>query len=448
MMACPVKSSAILKPDRIFIWQSTISITFAEFEQRVMIASEKLLSDGIQPGDRLLIPVEKNGKSLEKLFACIRIGAVAIPIDNHLPEQRISVLKKSFSTKVLNQASTDNRNSGGASPRCLDNDAAVLGIFTSGSSGTPKLVFHSFPSLLNNARASNRRIPLVYPDKTLLSLPLYHIGGLAQVFRALLSQTTLVVDGVVEDPYVLNQQAITHTSMVATQLQRLLACNAALPNLKAVLLGGGPCPKALIDLARGKNYPIWKTYGMTENASQLITESPSGEQEVLEGSEITLAESGELLVKGGSLFLGYWCDGKLDTARDSGGWFHSGDMAKYIGGKLIIDGRLDNQFISGGKNIQPEEVEQNLITLDIIETAIVVPVAHSEFGFTPFAFVGLKHSAELDDKAKESIIDELKGVLPGFLVPRYYAELPSFEGLKPKRQDLKVLAKNLQEKRI
>ncbi|WP_052692044.1 AMP-binding protein [Teredinibacter purpureus] len=441
-----------------FLLGDNVSFSFAEFDNSVEFIGQGLSS--LKPGDRVLIAVDRSWKSLALMFAVIRVGAIAIPIDCNLPKARVTLLQSTFAIRHYVDARTHLENdayrpSATSSLRAIDRfdqNEPCLGIFTSGSTGTPKLVYHGWCNLKTQADACNQLIPLNAGDRTLSSLPFYHIAGFAQVIRALLSSSTLVLSGVVEDAENLRRWAITHTSLVSTQLQRLLVCNGSVDSLKAVLIGGGPSDPEVIAQAQQRGYPLWLTYGMTETASQLITLSPSGRCSVINGNTLKLSGSGELLVRGSNLFLGYWSEGRLNDGRDEDGWFHTRDCAVVNKGHWVITGRTDSQYISGGKNIQPEEIEHALRELHSIETAVVVPVPHSEFGNASFALVCLRGREKLDDAFIQGIIRELKLTLPRYLVPRQYALLPNGEGAsqgqKFNRKALRRLALSIQQERL
>ncbi|SMF41487.1 O-succinylbenzoic acid--CoA ligase [Alteromonadaceae bacterium Bs31] len=442
MVDCPLAQAALRAPSRAFLivadatrtdlsradrLNTNTTYTFAQVDKLVAARAFALDGAGSLNKGIVLLPVEQSLQSMVAVFAHIRAGALVVPVDSQLPEERLQCLKALYHRKSVDQGAL----------------SACLGIFTSGSSGDPKLVLHSWETLQANAKASNQIIPLLEGDKTLLSLPLYHIGGFAQVLRAVLSATSLVLAGRVESPSVLLGQCITHTSMVSTQLQRLLTHAVRLPQLKSVLIGGGPIDKALIRAARQWGIPLMPSYGMSETASQVITEVELGKQRLLGDTELKLNTAGELCVRSSSLFLGYWGAKGFEPAGYRDGWFATGDLARFKDDQWQIIGRVDNQFISGGKNIQPEEIEKQLALLPGVKNAIVVPVPDAEFGTRPFAFISRQDGLDVDADFQQNIVAQLKKQVPGYLVPRLYAQLPDTRGIKIKRQPLIALAQRM-----
>lgn len=434
----PVVSAATHHPDGIYILTPQRSVSFADFAALVNAFKARLPVYITELDARVLIPMSRTPEHLALLMAVMSSGFLAVPVDGRTPPARIEDFKTQLDTRwVLTAEQLEPVSPESGHKETFSAERASLGIMTSGSTGQVKLVVHSFATLLANARGSNQILPLTGDDRTLQSLPLYHIGGLQQCLRALISKTALVIDGVVEDPEQLEKWGITHASVVATQLHRLIEAGRELPCLKGVLLGGGPCPDDVLAGARALQYPVLPTYGMSETAAQLITQTPDGVQ-VLPGDEVKLGADGELCVRGDSLLLGYWRNGQLDSARDDKGWFHSGDLVTMTASEFKVVGRCDNRFTSGGHNVQPEEIEAVLTRHPDIAQAIVVPVAHPEFGQVPFAFVKCGSAAEIS--WQQQVITELKQQLAGYLVPRHFAMMPEIKTLKPRRRDLQQLA--------
>jgi O-succinylbenzoic acid--CoA ligase len=280
-------------------------------------------------------------------------------------------------------------------------------------------------------------------------LPLYHVGGLAILFRCLLAGATVALPqhGAPLGEAIAGVGA-THVSLVSTQLLRLLRENTNVDGLEAVLMGGGPVPASLVEEAVARGLPIHTSYGLTEMASQ-VTTTPSGASteelhtagRVLPDREVSISEEGEILVRGETLFAGYVEGEELDRSLDADGWFHTGDLGGLDEtGCLRVVGRRDNLFISGGENLQPEEIEEALCRMEGIDEAVVVPVPDKEFGARPVAFV----RAEGDFK---DLVTELGKVLPRFKIPIAFHPWPEKTrvGMKADRNALRERARRLHD---
>jgi O-succinylbenzoic acid--CoA ligase len=328
-------------------------------------------------------------------------------------------------------------------------------LFTSGSGGEPNAVVHSYGNHYYNALGSNENIPVGPGDRWLLSLPLYHVGGLGILFRCLLGGGAMVMpDESADMAAQLIRDRVTHLSLVSTQLKRLLQSDRvseAARLLKAILLGGGPIPKGLIKQAREAGLPVYPTYGMTETASQVATAGRSHPDclRVLKYSELRIADDGEIFVRGETLASGL----------ADGGWYHTGDIGLVDeNGCLIVLGRKDSMFVSGGENIHPESIEQALAAIDGIDEAIVVPVDDFEFGQRPVAFLKCSPAVSLSDAQSEmseedrfrldhrSLNTALEVTLPRFMLPLDYLPWPGAyqpAGIKADREFFAALATKL-----
>lgn len=143
----------------------------------------------------------------------------------------------------------------------------------------------------------------------------------------------------------------------------------------------------------------------------------------LAGREMKLSEEGEIFVRGACLFQGYWKEGKIEPAAE---WFGTKDLGIFCPRKgYAIVGRKDWQFISGGENIQPEEIERTMLKASGVEEACVVPVSDPEFGKRPIGFYS--GSAQ-----EETLKRHLAEHLPKYKIPIRLICLEEFprKGLK------------------
>jgi O-succinylbenzoic acid--CoA ligase len=115
---------------------------------------------------------------------------------------------------------------------------------------------------------------------------------------------------------------------------------------------------------------------------------------------VTISPEGEILVRGNTLFAGYVAGVAVDRPLTPDGWFVTGDLGKWDPqGRLIVLGRKDSMFTSGGENVYPEEIERYLCQAPGVVQAVVVPLEDAEFGSRPVAFVKVASPAEWDPPA-------------------------------------------------
>lgn len=284
-----------------------------------------------------------------------------------------------------------------------DLEKTSLLVQTSGSTGTPKIARLSLNNLLASARGALSLLDLRGGDKWLMNLPFHHIAALSALIRCSLAKA---------QPTFQIEEA-THISYVPTQLFR--AVDTPLPRrLRCLLIGGAPLSQPLYERAKKQGWPLLVTYGLTEMAS-LVLASPQpvwNQSECLLGAplpgrEVALAPDGEILLKGPCLFQGYF------AMPPQEGWFHTKDLGRKTEDGIWITGRKDWQFISGGENIQPEEIENRLYTFPEIEEALIVPQPDPEFGHRPVLFARFKKAA----LSLAEIRERLQKTLPSFKIP-------------------------------
>jgi O-succinylbenzoic acid--CoA ligase len=320
----------------------------------------------------------------------------------------------------------------------LKNASVIL--MTSGSSGNPKAACINFESLFYNAAGSNEMIPVKPSDRWLLSLPLYHVGGLGILLRCFLAGGTVVLPAP-NTPLAsaLLEQEISHVSLVPTQLLMIMDRRISRRErlrLKAILLGGAAVTSDIIHRARECHLPMFISYGLTEMGSQVATSfidtalTPDGRirAKVLKYRDVAIAHDGEILVRGKTLFQGYRDGRTIVDPMDANGWFATGDLGTLDeDGYLIVRGRKDGMFISGGENIQPEEIESALLETGLLVQALVVPQHDKEYGQVPVAFVTPLRQVDVNSLAGQ-LHERLSRILPKFKIP--VAFLPLSEEVK------------------
>ncbi len=450
---CPLQTWAGAKPDAPAIVMTTNSISYKELDERVHCCMYHLAANGIKSDDRVAIVLPTSIDFIAMIWALYRLGAIACPINPLIPESRkiemaldadctfwIGVAS-SFSTRVpdkcqfleLEKISMQIKEFPSDSLITIDRDKACTLVFTSGSTGRAKGAILSFRNLQVSALRSNRNLPLLPEDTWLLSLPLYHVSGLGILFRCIMAGASiglLKLDESIDTA--LDSMNITHLSLVAVQLHRLLTTSGNISRLRklhGILLGGSAIPPSLLYRAVETALPVHTTYGLTEMASQVTTTPQNAGLMMLRRSgrslhpeSLRIASNGEILVTGETLFLGYLQGAGIVQSVDAEGYFHTGDLG-YLDeeGYLHVTGRLDNRFISGGENIQPEEIESVLSHIPEVLESVVVPIPHEAFGHRPVAFVRLKKDQKLD---LEYINTALAVELPKFKIPQYYFPWP------------------------
>jgi long-chain acyl-CoA synthetase len=160
---------------------------------------------------------------------------------------------------------------------------------------------------------------------------------------------------------------------------RALKKKLGLLNVDNAVSGAAPIAPEILKFFMNMGVPIYEGYGMTENSAVATGNKPGSVKLGTVGVpqpdvEIKLADDGEILVRHPGVFLGYYKNEEATKETiDKEGWLYTGDVGAYDGKFLkIIDRKKDIIITSGGKNVSPSEIENNLKTSPYIKEAIVI----------------------------------------------------------------------------
>jgi len=450
----PVHQAALAFPQQTASKLAGQDIRYSELSQRVIALGQQLRAAGIAEGEPLACIAVNNLEMICLYWACIDIGAIFFPISPRFPLAQIQGLIDEHQIRYVwraeisdlqncSQLALDFNGLSNELAQPIDVTRPANVILTSGSSGFPKAAVHCLANHIANAEGARSLIALEQGDAWLLSLPLFHIGGLAILNRcALVGATVVMPDHALSLSQQIDQDKLTHLSLVPAQLSKLLAdTSSKLKSIKALLLGGGAVSIDLLAQLKQRNIASYTSYGMTEMGSQITTGpalSDGSSGKLLPKRELK-TEDDVIWVRGECLFMGYLTPEGIQAGVDQEGWFYTKDRGEWDeNGNLHILGRVDNMFICGGENIQPEEIEAALKQHPQIDDAIVFAIPDAQFGNLPAAILrgSLTHHTE-------SIASELELFLADkiarFKRPRQYYVWPENHeqaGLKVNRKAL------------
>lgn len=255
----------------------------------------------------------------------------------------------------------------------VDLDAPALRLLTSGTTAAPRPVVLTYGNLFWAALGSAAALGLDVQERWLCALPLAHVGGLSILTRSVVYGTSVLLHERFDARRAVTavmEEGVTLVSVVPTMLARML--DAGLrepPALRWALVGGAPLAPSLRARAEDAGVPVAESYGMTEAASQAVTEGVP-----LPGVRVELDEDGEIILAGPTIA--------------GGGPLHTGDLGAWDAqGRLRIGGRKADTIITGGENVAPQEVEQVLLAHRDVEDAAVVGRPDPEWGEAVVALV-------------------------------------------------------------
>jgi malonyl-CoA/methylmalonyl-CoA synthetase len=427
---------------------------------------------GVRPGDRVAVQVEKSAEAVFLYIACLRMGAVFVPINVANTANEVEYFLRDSRPTVAVVRPQDRavvaaiaREAGAASVETLGVDSdgsfcdlasrsgdfeapAALApkslaaiIYTSGTTGRSKGAMLTRDNLASNAAVLVDAWRFTAQDVLLHTLPLFHIHGLFVAINTVLaSGSSLLLVPKFDAAQALGQLAQATVYMgVPTHYTRLLQLQNlnrdATATVRLFVSGSAPL---LADTHREflqrTGHIILERYGMSE--TMMNTSNPY-EGVRLAGSvgpplqgismRVTNAETGTvqhtadvigtLEVKGPNVFAGYWHDEQKTRGEfTADGWFRTGDVGRIDkNGYVHIVGRAKDLVISGGYNVYPKEVESELDAVEGILESAVFGVPHPDFGEGVTAAVVAKEGARLSE---DEIINRVKARLARYKVPK------------------------------
>lgn len=349
------------------------------------------------------------------------------------------------------------------SQNAQQNPSGKIMIPTGGSSGRIRFAMHTWGTLVASVYGFQQHFNLARVN-SICTLPLYHVSGLMQLIRSLISNGKLLVtpfSALKSGQWLDFDPTEFFLSLVPTQLQALLAdakLTAWLRQCKTVLLGGAPAWPELLECARSHQIRLAPCYGMTETASQIATLKPeaflygnSSNGQILPHAKVTiLGEVGEPLgtnqtglitIRAASLALGYYPERFLESedlqTNDLGFLDAQGD--------LHVIGRLNDQIITGGENVVPSEVEAAIRATNLVKDVSVIGLSDQYWGQAITAIYVPAHSGI----EPQQIQAELENKLARFKQPKHWIPvetLPSNEQGKLNREQLQQIAAQWQRR--
>lgn len=434
-----LRKRASLTPAAPAVILGGATVTWADLDARVDQVAEALLVRGVGAGDRIAVLLPNGLPFVELVHAVPRAGAVLVPLNTRLsPSELAWQIDDAGARLVLHDDMTaplaadtaatssaelahvaETRVAGARPPARENGDLGRLHsiIYTSGTTGRPKGATLTFGNHLWSAIGSALNLGIDPDDRLLACLPMFHVGGLAVLLRSAIYGNATVVHESFEPERVNSaiDSGVTVVSVVASMLSRMLEARGDVPyprTLKAVLLGGGPAPRPLLEACAERGVPVVQTYGLTEAASQVATLAPADALRKLgsagiplfpteicidcDGGKAAPGDAGEILVRGATVSPGYW--GRPDETAEAlrGGWLHTGDVGTLDDeGYLYVLDRRDDLIVSGGENVYPAEIEAVLLSHGAVAEAGVYGVDDDRWGSVPAASVVLHPGANV-----------------------------------------------------
>ena len=454
---------ARLTPDRdaLLFLETGERYSYGELNARANRAANFMRALGVEPGDRVSILAHNSVVYLDLFYGLAKIGAIFAPLNWRLTAAELTYIVNDCTPAVLicgaeftdlleemrpdifveHLVSLDGAvipgaesyEDGVAAVRAveperplLDGDSPYCILYTSGTTGKPKGAVLPHRQILWNCINTVVSWGLSENDVSPVLTPMYHAGGLfaflAPLFyiggrivltkgfdaelslRAIVDERCTVILGV--------------PTLFQMWLDTPFFAEADFSHVHFFISGGAPLPVPLVKAWRAhKNVVFRQGYGLTEvgpNCFSMTDEESyvkvgsvgkpifHSEMRLVNpetGLGVPAGETGELLIRGPHVCLGYWRNPEATAAALQAGWFHTGDMARVdADGFYTIAGRFKDMLISGGENIYAAEVETVFRDHPAVQEAALIGVPDEKWGEVGLMVVVLKP----DQKASEA----------------------------------------------
>ncbi len=445
-------------------------VTYGELFAETARMANCLWTAGLRPGDRLAVQVEKSAPALLLPLACMRMGAIYLPLNpaytraeleyflsDAEPACVVASMEKQASIEglVAGKAGvlglSDNGRRGSLVeraremldqfsdiPRAADDLAAIL--YTSGTTGRSKGAMLTHRNLVSNAMTLRDLWHFTEDDVLLHALPIYHTHGLFTATNTILlaGASMVFLPRFDADVIFANLGECTTMMGVPTLYTRLLSdprlTRESVAHMRVVISGSAPLlPETYQEWLERTGQAILERYGMTE--TNMITSNPyNGERRAgtvgfpLPGVELRIVdgesgvslsdgEIGLIELRGPNVCKGYWRKPEqTGKAFRADGFFVTGDLGRIDDdGYVQIVGRAKDLVISGGFNVYPREVEFEIDAISGVLESAVIGVPHPDFGEGVTAVVVCKPDAAIGEP---DVIAALRSRLAKYKLPK------------------------------
>ena len=477
--------ASLYYPQRKALAPGGTCLSFAELEHRVAEVAAALSRQGFQVGDRLAFLLPNGPEYIELVYACSRLGVIAVPLNTRLSAVEIDrVLADANPHGLVRHSALPGPTTPVAWERVLDQEPwepsddpppeihydpeAILAlIYTSGTTGRPKGVMVSHANVMADVHNFNYWMRYREGGVYLHSAPIFHIADFPAMFAAPAfgaCQITIPKFSPQIFCETVERKRVTHTVLVPTMINLLTQFpdlrKFDLSSLEVLAYGGSPMAPELIRRIREllPNLKLVQVYGLSETGfltglqDQEHTEDkllscgrpcPGVDVQVVDesGKEVGNGDHGELVARGANVMRGYWNNREETALAFRDGFFRTGDIGfQDAGGYFYILDRLKDMIVTGGENVYSGEVEAVIYQHQAILEAAVFGIPDSQWGEIVMACAVLKPGKTL---SADELIAHCRRTLANYKVPR---RIEFFEAELPKSGSGKILKRILRER--
>jgi long-chain acyl-CoA synthetase len=438
-----------LIPTQEVLIQGDTRYTYSQLDENCDRVAGGLKQLGVQQGDRVALLFGNHYRYLEALLGCMRLRAIAVPLNARLSEEAWLYVLSDSEAKVLMVSGSmlqpglklaeklpqvrvvvDSPPSGhdylrydemiASAPPQFERTATAFDDicmlpYTSGSTGKPKGVLLTHGGQIWNADIERKALMIDDTERALVAVPLYHKNAMLGAVKPflLVGGSIVILHGfdAAEVLRAIHRFGVTYITgvpamykMMLTEMERTPEIDVS--SLRYAVCGSAEVPEQLLEqFARVFGSPIAESYGLTEGGPVPVINTrwalkkrgscgcafPGCEVKLVAQDGVTEVgpnEPGELITRNPGLAKGYWKLPEVTAQRFQDGWLRTGDLLrKDEDGYFYFVGRRDDVIDVGGERVYPKEVEDILLRHTNIRDACVVPAPHPVKGKAPVAFV-------------------------------------------------------------
>jgi acyl-CoA synthetase (AMP-forming)/AMP-acid ligase II len=460
-------------PDRAAVVTEERELTFTEVDQRANRLVALLRAHGVEAGDRVALIAANEPEFLEIQVACMRAGAIFVPINFRLAVPELSYIIGDMLPRVLicgadcadaavqldvrtrwvlgaDYEAALQAQPGVSGQQPIAAEAASTILYTSGTTGRPKGAVISNHALFARINSNLFEYQVSSSDRFLQCLPLFHIASNVSSSYTFAGATNVYLKKF--DPALalerIGSAQITAALMVPTMINAVInhpyVHDANLQSLRTLAYGASAIPPVVLEQAiELLGCGFLQLFGMTETSGCTILrrgdhlhkerlasagmEALGFEVRIVDDadSEVSPGTVGEVICRGPAIMDHYWNAPEPTAEALRNGWMHTGDLGyRDPHGYVFVTDRKKDMIISGGENVYPREVEDVLFEHPEVLEAAVIGVPDERWGGRVHAVLVSNPGCELDP---EQVLGFARSRLAAYKVPKsaeLLAELP------------------------
>ena len=435
--------------DAIAIEHQKNTWNYGTLDEAVRRLASVFTNLGIAKRDRVAIISENRPEYIVAELACAMTGAI-IACQNWrlssdelkhcitLVDPKLLIVSERFASK-LNELDLSNLEiinlddgytellgnaSAAISPQILDPEEGIVILYTSGTTGLPKGALISHRAQIARMCALRLDTVIREQDAFIAWTPMFHMASTDQLLNALMSgSTVIIIDGLKPDAITdaASRYDLGWLVMLPGSIKPMIEhLKKTKPKLKSIACIGAMADlvprQEVADLTKLMGAPYLNSFGATETGlppasaalippgvtNYSLSKRVSSLCEVrlidADGREVSDGETGELTIRGATVFSGYWNAEETNANDFHGGWFRMGDLfRRNPDGTLDFVDRAKYMIKSGGENIYPAEIERILLADERILDAVVIRKLDTQWGEVPVAFISRKNEELTED---------------------------------------------------